>query len=555
VSVFERRYREALLARYPAWREPGRLLGPARGRRRGPRLWPAAAVAVAAALVALAVRPPAGGTGTPARLVAWPAGLTAGARLTLGSTRLVAYQAGEAAAWTRTALPRPVWTLRLKPGSKIRAVAALPSGTTVIAYRRGHALWAAVVGAEGRLKAQILLTASAPAGDIWVQTTPWSDFLVSTRTSTWILGAGGRMKARLTGGSDALAWGAAPAGIVTWNPATSALVVWTGTGRRLWTVREPHGLQAAILVPVDTGPGFAFVTPRQVIVPYPIGLTPEPKASGGPWQYPPGLVTEEALVRSGPKHLETTLWAAPGGVSLPALPPGHPLALTGNGVVITLANGTLRADTLGGRPLGAIALSASSVVAGERLVYAATPRGILVWGPFRLSPVPAALSWSGAAGPWTAVFRLQRTRAPLVVNGGMTPTPRIPQNQVMIPFGVPYIAAGRPGFVTLAGTLTLGYRGPDQALVTTLALQPPPTVSWFFAVPNPVEMSAPHLLLPAAGGAPGFQQTAEWQTTPLVWEAMRRGWISMPARFRVTLGWGTRPGPLSWVPLTMARTR
>jgi hypothetical protein len=557
VSVFERRYREALLTRYPAWREPGRLLGPARGRRRGPRLWPAAAVAVAAALVALAIRPPAGGTGTPARLVAWPAGLNADAHLALGSTRLVAYQGREAAGWSRAFPPRRAWVVHLGRQAEIAAAAVLPGGPTLLVDRQGRSLWVAVVDAHGTVTARTLLASDAPPGRVWAETTPWQSFLVSTATSTWIVGAQGLVQARLAGGSNALALGVereagAVAQIVTWNPSASTLTVWTGTGRRIWAVDEPHSLRGAILQPVDTGPGFAFVTARQVVVPYPIGLTPMPKAAGRPWQYPSGLVTREALVRPGPRHNETILWTAPATASLPALPPGRPLALTGNGVLITLAKGRLEAATLGGRPMGTVFLSSQTVVAGDRTAYVATPRGLLVWGPFRLPPLPTAVAWSAAAGPWTAVFRLHPTREPLVVfNGGVVSMP-------MIPAGTPYIAATGPNFVNLAGTLTLTFRDPDPVRVTTLALRPTPAVSWFFAVPYPTEMRAPHVLSPAAGGTPRFprfQQRAAWQTTQLVWEAMRRGWISVPDRFGVEVGWGSGRGALSWVTLVFTRSR
>jgi hypothetical protein len=547
MTAFEHRYRDSLLARYPEWRDPGRLLsrptGPARRRQ-----WLWAVAAVAAALAAVVVRPSAGGRGS-AHLLPWPSGFNAGANLALANGWLVLYEGHRAAGLSAAAPPRPAWTVTL--GGRIQGAAALADGQTLLVTMQDRALWAADINRQGVVTARTRLGPVAPSSRVWVAAAPWGAFLVSTRTVTWEVGAGGRVGTRLTGGSNAVAL--AQGYVATWDPATDQLRVWTKQGRPIWTVREPDNLGPATLAPVDTGPGFAFVMPRRIVVPYPIGLIPAALAQGGPWQFPAGLLTRQALVLAGAGSLRTVLWSAPTGAVLPRLAPGRPLALTANGVLILARRGHLVAETLGGRVLGTVAQTPRASVAGVRYAYVATRPGLLAWGPFVLPPTRPAFRWTATAGPWTAVFRLAPTMAPVVYNGlgGLYQ----PRSQVMMPAGVPYLAAAGPDFLNLLGVLSLRYHGADAARVTTLALRPPKSALWLFVVANPIQTSAPRLLLAPPGGRPGFQQRQAWATTDLVWEAMRRGWLRIPAHFAVQLGWGAAPAPLTWVSLPFVLSR
>ena len=550
-SPFARRYEEALLRRYPPWTAPARLLLPPRRSRPQRSRWawlPALAVAAAIALLLNPNAPTRPGAATAlgpqVTLLSWPAGFGRQSRLVLTHGWLVMYQGAAVSVRRAGQLSHPLWTLHLPSSSRIEAAGAQADGITALVVRRGRRTTAILVGTAGHVLGRTTLDAvGASTAPFWIRGGPSGRFLISDRDSTWIVGPRGRVWGRLPGGSGAL-WlsdNLGPGELVSWLPTRSTLFVWSPRGSRIWTVREPGGpLAGSHLAPIDAGPGFVWITPRGVAVPYVIGLDlPGNRQVQGPSRWlPAGPVDPEAELVSRPSAIAVHAWSAPAGFSFHALPNGRALGLVSWGaVVLARRANTVVAMNLGGEILSRTTVQPRAMAFGGLYAYGATRRGLVQWGPYAPPAVPAGLVWTARTPVWSARLRLSPTR--------MQP----PALNYSVPLNTPLLSQG--GALGIASSLNLDYTGVNPSGIETLGLTAPPG-DWWLPIQDGLLTSASHLLMrPPA--APGYRFQAVLPGSHLWWTAVAEGWVRVPNAFTIPVEWGTGVGPLTHASLTFTR--
>lgn len=523
---FARTLEEELLARFPDWADPTAVVLPPRPARRRP--WLPVGAAVAVALLLAGVPRLLKTSAAPTRLgpyvwqLAWPAGYSAGAHLTLHDGRLAVYQGRRAAEFVAGRLGVRLWSATLPRGAAVLAAEPGPSGATALVVRapHSHRVRVEVLSAKGHLIRTPLLSTVLGRlihpGPFTARTMPGGDWLISDTRSTWIVTAAGAPLIQLAGGSGSLIVpGWAGGTILTWDPVHAVLYAYQPGGSQAGSEHvvpflQDNGGAGGRLVAAANAEGFALAARGGL-------ATVEAPSSGsnprGPaLQWHAGAVsTATGLLTAAGHHVTVAApdAPAPGTITLPTHRAVQPLGLMGLGAtLIAYTHGQLEALSPTGRLTAAVAgVRAATVQVGGHFAYAATPAGLVQLGPYPVPRGPRRLTWTTNTSAWAITVTISR----------LPPPPTFPKAPPRPPIsGLPSTA---PPMGPLLPPLNVGVvvqaRGSAHHLVrvTGLTLK---HEGWIvtFTAPTPASR------VTGAGGP--------LPASPFVWEAMQHGWLPVP---------------------------
>lgn len=558
---FQKRYQESLLRRAPAWSSPTPFLVPRRMPPAPRGGWALVPLLVLVGLALLFLRPflpesPVTVLGPKVERIAWPRGFDNHARLIVTGGSLVLMEGSRATALSAARPGRVRWVLDLPARNTILA-AETNGSSTLVAIRQGRELRVVRLGAHGGVEHRTPLGKAVGPG-VWIRPGPKAGFLVSDRNETYVVGADGRLTARIPGGSGSLlaqdAHGAAV--VVSYTPRRQRLFLSTPSGLRVATVAEPlPGFMAkpppslgdaAHLIPIDAGAGFVFATGSAYIVPGQIGLRVEANGTGADAFAVTGPASADAHLVNSRRGTRVVFWDASSlGLALPLLPRYRGLALLDQaGTLLAARDGYLYALRPDGARLARTAGSPGAVAVGSRFAFVSNPSGILAFGP--LAPPPHALRvrWSGASGDWhvdAQILPLSLAapyvwRSPLMVTGPLNQPYRHPD------FGSPAVPTPAPAVVSpilqtpdgraMAARVEIRFVGPDPGQFNRVGTAEPPWWSVWWRVPEQqrgmglVIDGNQSLLMPKS--PPGLSETFYLPYTTLAWEAIEAGWTNLP---------------------------